>query len=180
MVDDATPGLAVPVPRCMWCSAVLPSANEATCPSCGAALIEDAETQVPGVTAIDAEAIVRAGREQRTKSRSRLMSWISGEYDDAADKPAPPGSLEPPPLEVRREMLRLELAAQVANLQAEAGAMAAEAAVESGEQIEVPDIAAMVGDPAGLTEITDDAPVVPAENDDREPSSRAAEPEAGI
>ena len=35
-------------------------------------------------------------------------------------------------------MLRLELEAQVANLQAEAGAMAAEAAVESGMPIEMP------------------------------------------
>ena len=179
MVDDATPGAAAPAPRCMWCSAVLPSANEATCPSCGAALIEDADTQVPGVTAIDAEAIVRAGREVRTKSRSRLMSWISGEYDDEGDKPAPPGSLAPPPLEVRREMLRLELAAQVANLQAEAGAMAAEAAVESGEPLDVPDIAAIVGDPSEITADLTEDDVTVAESDDRDPSSRAAEPEPG-
>jgi hypothetical protein len=178
MVDDATPGSAAPAPRCMWCSAVLPSANEATCPSCGAALIEDAETQVPGVTAIDAEAIVRAGREVRTKPRSRLMSWISGEYDEG-EKPAPPGSLAPPPIEVRREMLRLELAAQVANLQAEAGAMAAEAAVESGEPLDVPDIAAIVGDPSEITADLTEDDVTVAESDDRDPSSRAAEPEPG-
>jgi len=65
------------------------------------------------------------------------MSWISGEYDEETEKPAPPGSLSPPPPEVRREMLRLELEAQVANLQAEAGAMAAEAAVESGLPIDL-------------------------------------------
>ena len=69
------------------------------------------------------------------------MSWISGEYDEEADKPAPPGSLSPPPPEVRREMLRLELEAQVANLQAEAGAIAAEAAVESGLPIDMADAA---------------------------------------
>ena len=178
MVDDATPGSAAPAPRCMWCSAVLPSANEATCPSCGAALIEDADTQVPGVTAIDAEAIVRAGREVRSKSRSRLMSWISGEYDEG-EKPAPPGSLSPPPLEVRREMLRLELAAQVANLQAEAGAMAAEAAVDSGQPLEMPDIAAIVGDPAAVAATVTEDDVTIAESDDRDPSSRAAGPQTG-
>lgn len=123
----------------MWCSAELPSDSEVTCPSCGATLIGDGDNAVPGVTAIDAEAIVRGARAARTKPRSRLMSWISGEYDDDADKPAPPGSLSPPPPEVRREMLRLELEAQVANLQAEAGAMAAEAAVESGVPIDIVD-----------------------------------------
>jgi hypothetical protein len=136
MVEELTAGDAVPLPRCMWCSAPLPSENETTCPSCGATLIEEGDRQVPGVTAIDAEAIVRGARLTKPKSRSRLMSWISGEYQEE-EKPAPPGSLAPPPLEVRREMLRLELAAEVANLQAEVGAMAAEAAIESGEPIEL-------------------------------------------
>jgi hypothetical protein len=136
MVEELTAGDAVPLPRCMWCSAPLPSENETTCPSCGATLIEEGDRQVPGVTAIDAEAIVRGARLTKPKSRSRLMSWISGEYQEE-EKPAPPGSLAPPPLEVRREMLRLELAAEVANLQAEAGAVAAEAAIESGEPIDL-------------------------------------------
>ena len=136
MLDDATTGASDQLPRCMWCSAELPSDNEVTCPSCGATLIGEGDTAVPGVTAIDAEAIVRGTRGAGVKPRSRLMSWISGEYDEDADKPAPPGSLSPPPPEVRREMLRLELEAQVANLQAEAGAIAAEAAVESGMPIE--------------------------------------------
>jgi hypothetical protein len=150
MVDDVTADAAAPVPRCMWCSAPLSSENEATCPSCGATLIEEADHQVPGVTAIDAEAIVRGARATRPKSRSRIMSWISGEYQED-EKPAPPGSLAPPPIEVRREMLRLELAAQVANLQAEAGAIAAEAALESGEPIDleaVEAVAEVVGEPA--------------------------------
>jgi hypothetical protein len=137
MLDDVTMGASAPLPRCMWCSAELPSDSEVTCPSCGATLIGEGDNPVPGVTAIDAEAIVRGAREARTKPRSRLMSWISGEYDDESDKPAPPGSLSPPPPEVRREMLRLELEAQVANLQAEAGAMAAEAAVESGVPFDI-------------------------------------------
>jgi hypothetical protein len=137
MLDDVTTDASAPLPRCMWCSAELPSDSEVTCPSCGATLIGEGDNPVPGVTAIDAEAIVRGARATRPKSRSRLMSWISGEYDEETENPAPPGSLSPPPPEVRREMLRLELEAQVANLQAEAGAMAAEAAVESGIPIDL-------------------------------------------
>jgi len=137
MLDDVTTDASAPLPRCMWCSAELPSDSEITCPSCGATLIGEGDNPVPGVTAIDAEAIVRGARATRARPRSRLMSWISGEYDEDTEKPAPPGSLSPPPPEVRREMIRLELEAQVANLQAEAGAMAAEAAVESGIPIDI-------------------------------------------
>jgi hypothetical protein len=134
MLDDATTEGATK-PRCMWCSAELPSDHETVCPSCGATLIGDNETQqVPGVTAIDAEALI-SGRTVKPRQRSRLLSWISGEYDGPEEAPSPPGSLAPPPPAVRREMLRLELEAQVANLQAEAGAMAAEEAVEAGTAI---------------------------------------------
>jgi hypothetical protein len=138
MLDDATPGASTPSPRCTWCSAELPSNHETICPSCGATLIGDGETQVPGLTAIDADAILRNARAVKAKPRSRLMSWISGDYDNDAEGLAPPGSLAPPPAAVRREMLRLELAAQVANAQAEVEAMAADAAVEGGAPVEVP------------------------------------------
>lgn len=139
MLEDVTTGASAPLPHCMWCSAELPSDSEVTCQSCGATLIGEGDSQVPGVTAIDAEAIVRGARAARTKPKSRLMSWISGEYDADEDRPAPPGSLSPPPPDVRREMLRLELQAQVANLQAEAGAIASEAAVESRLQLDITD-----------------------------------------
>src|SRR2546426_9514613 len=135
MPDDATTGGSTPEYRCMWCSAVLPTAHETVCPSCGATLVGEAEAAVPGLTAIDADAILRNARGGgRSKARGgRLLSWISGEYeeeDEAAN--ATPGSLAPPPADVRREMLRLELEAQVANAQAEAEALAADAAAEGG------------------------------------------------
>jgi hypothetical protein len=137
MLDDATVGATVPAPRCTWCSAELPSNHETVCPSCGATLLGDGETQVPGLTAIDAEAILRNARAAKAKPRSRLMSWISGDYieDEGAAAPTP-GSLAPPPVEVRREILRLELEAQVANAQAEVEAMAADAAVEEGDALD--------------------------------------------
>ena len=130
---DETAGVSAPAPRCMWCSAELPSANETTCPSCGATLIGDGDAQVPGLTAIDADAILRNARAVQAKPRSRLMSWISGEFDESEGTPAPPGSLSPPSVAERREMLRLELEAQVANAQAEAEAMHADAVVEESD-----------------------------------------------
>ena len=135
---DETPQPNAPQPRCTWCSAVLPSDHETTCPSCGAALVDQGDGSVPGLTAIDADAILRGARgAARSRPRGgRLLSWISGEYaeDDGGAAPTP-GSLAPPPADVRREMLRLELEAQVANAQAEVEAMAADAAVEEGRPI---------------------------------------------
>jgi hypothetical protein len=137
MVDELTTGASAPLPRCVWCSAELPSDSETACPTCGATLIGEGETQVPGVTAVDAQAIVRSSHAAKTKSRSRLMSWLSGEYDEGSDKPVPPGSVSLPTPEVRREMLRLEIEAEVANLNAEVESMASEAAVESLIPIEI-------------------------------------------
>jgi hypothetical protein len=142
----------------MWCSAELPSATEVTCPSCGATLIGEGDNQVPGVTAIDPEAIIRSARAPKPKQRGRWMSWISGEYNEE-EKPAAPGSLAPPPPAVRREMLRLELEAKVTNLQAEAGAMAAEAAVVLGTPINLPEI-----DPSAIADAAfPDLPDAPAD-----------------
>jgi hypothetical protein len=137
MLDNATTGAPTPGPRCNWCSALLPSDQEVTCPSCGATLLGDGDPSVPGLTAIDAEAILRNARAAKTKPRGRLLSWISGDYDDSgASVAASPGSLAPPTGDVRREMLRLEIEAQLTNAQAEVGALAADAAVEEGRSLE--------------------------------------------
>lgn len=120
------------MPRCNWCSAPLPSDHETVCPSCGATLIGDGDPSVPGLTAIDAEAILRSARAAKAKPRSRLLGWISGDVDDEVTTNARPGSLAPPPADVRREILRLELEAQVANAQAEVESMAADHAIEHG------------------------------------------------
>jgi hypothetical protein len=94
------------------------------------------------MTAIDAEAILRSARAAKAKPRSRLLGWISGDYDeDGSGATAAPGSLAPPPADVRREMLRLELEAQVANAQAEVGSMAADDAVEHGRSLAADDAA---------------------------------------
>jgi len=172
MLDDATAESAVPAPRCTWCSSVLPSNHETVCPSCGATLLGDGETQVPGLTAIDAEAILRNARASKSKPRSRILSWISGEYDEDQGPAADHDSLAPPPAAVRREILRLELEAQVANAQAEVEAMAADAAVEEGVAL---DLAAATESAAAETP---DLPVAEAPEEPAAEASSAAEPDA--
>jgi hypothetical protein len=174
MLDDATPTSA-PGPRCMWCSAVLPSDHETTCPSCGATLVGEGEAAVPGLTAIDADAILRNARSaSRPRPRGgRILSWISGEYPgDEGAAASPPGSLAPPPAEVRREMLRLELEAQVANAQAEVEALAADAAIDGGRPLgELPGLTV----PLVAVEATD-APAAPADDVAPAPGDTATPP----
>jgi hypothetical protein len=133
MVDPAgDPSSAPSAPRCPWCSAELPATDVKTCPSCKANLTAETDAQVPGLTALDLERL--AFRRATAPKKSRLMSWISGDsdYENAGDPVAQPGSLEPPPFEVRREMLRIEMAALIADLTAEAGAMASDEAAANG------------------------------------------------
>src|SRR4051812_31419628 len=120
MAEPSGPdSLATPA-RCPWCSAQLASRTAPNCSSCGAVLTGEPDTALPGVTAVDAEAIVRAARVATPARRSRLLSWISGDDAPEDETPAEPGSLAPPPPDVRREMMRLALEAEGANLQAEA------------------------------------------------------------
>jgi hypothetical protein len=130
MVDDMPSPEGSAVHACPWCSASFTGDPE-NCPSCGAALTVDptTDTSLPGLTAIDAAAIVRA-KTPVARPRNRILSWISGEYPDETPTAQEAGALAPPDAEVRREMLRLELEAEVANLQAEADSLLAEATVE--------------------------------------------------
>src|SRR5207245_878953 len=95
--------------RCPWCSAELVSPDDSRCRSCGAILISEGEPQVPGVTSLDPEVMLRSRREPL--KRNRLLSWITGESDEQPAKQIAPDALAPPPPDVRREMLRIELEA---------------------------------------------------------------------
>ncbi len=124
--------------RCPWCSAELPAelpgGDAATCPSCGATLASagGAEPDIRGVTTLDHEAILRA-RSDVTRPRSRLLSFITGETSNPATvDPAAAASLAPPGDDVRREMLRLEIEAQRAELEAESVALRTDVVVERG------------------------------------------------
>jgi hypothetical protein len=103
---------------CPWCSATV-SATAVTCPSCGASLRDEADGEIAGVTQIDPEAVARV---RRIKPR-RLTSWLTGDgsVDDESG-----GTVEPPTEEVRREMLRIELAAIDAEIEAKAQQVAAQ------------------------------------------------------
>ena len=129
-MPDPTTG--APIAHCPWCSAPLTQAGLQNCPACGATLTSSSagDTDVPGVTTLDTEAILRARSGPRRPSR--LVSFITGEVGDEAGVPGSPESLAPPSEAVRREMLRMELAAEVADLEAEAQAMAADEAVDTG------------------------------------------------
>jgi hypothetical protein len=146
---------------CPWCSQEL-SEGATVCPSCGANLVPEADTDVPGVTAVDAASIIRS--KAAPQSRNRLLSWISGEYTPDVPSKAEAEALALPDKAVRDEILRLELEAAVANLQAEADALRAEAVAE-GRTIEA------VDEPAAA----DDGP---AETDATEASGAATETEA--
>jgi hypothetical protein len=103
---------------CPWCSATVP-VEAAVCPSCGAQLRETAEGDVLGVTQIDPSA---ASRVRRVKPR-RLTSWLTGE--DPVEEDEAGGKIEPASPDVKREMLKLELAAIDAELEARAAQAAA-------------------------------------------------------
>lgn len=105
---------------CPWCSAAVPAAT-ATCPSCGASLSEGPTGDIAGLTQIDPAAVSRASRIKP----GRLASWLGAEAPAEAANLG--GRVEPPSREVREEMLRLELAALDAELEAaKAGQAAAE------------------------------------------------------
>jgi len=80
----------------------------------------------------------RAGQAEARQPRSRLLSWLSGEY---VEEPArhEPGVLSPPDADVRREMLRLELEARVASLKAENDALTAAAMTDAPAGPSTPD-----------------------------------------
>jgi hypothetical protein len=103
---------------CPWCSATVPAAA-ATCPSCGASLHEAAEGDILGVTQIDPAAVSRASRIKP----SRIATWLGAEPPPESSDLG--GRIEPPSKEVREEMLRLELAALDAELEAKATQVAA-------------------------------------------------------
>ena len=143
---------------CPWCSATYAGDPE-NCPSCGATLSPDPaiDPSLPGLTAIDAAAIVRS-KTPPSKPRNRLLSWISGEYPEEGVSSADAAALAPPDQAVRREILRLELEAEVANLQAEADAILSEAAIEGRVPVAAQDAPTAEAEP-----VTDVAPVSSAD-----------------
>ena len=188
MADDVTTGGGSAAFHCPWCSAQLPADALDTCPSCGATLTSAPDAALPGVTAIDHEAILRATREPNRPQRSRLLSWLSGDYveDSTPIDGGTHGAIATPDRAVKREILRLEIEAELADRQAEADSIMADAAVEgrpmpgAGEPV----IEDLDADAAVATDEVPEAPVDAAEtldpidNEDGDTISRAADDEA--
>jgi len=101
--------------RCPWCSAALPDDATERCPQCRAHLITEGDTRLPGLTEVEAPLASKARRLESPR-RSKLLSWISGDLDDEPASPlgrtSAAEALAPPPRDVRREMLRLQLEAE--------------------------------------------------------------------
>jgi hypothetical protein len=119
---------------CPWCSATV-AVEAAVCPSCGASLRDAADGDVKGVTQVDPAAVVRT---KRVKSRNIAAFLGIGETQDEDDSG---GKVEPPSDEVRREMIRLELAAIDAELEARAKAIEGQRTL-AAEKADTPDKAA--------------------------------------
>jgi hypothetical protein len=159
---------------CPWCSAAIVPGSP-TCASCGAILESEDDREVPGLTAVDPAAL---RPEIKPAGRNRLLSWISGEYPDDAPSPNEAQALAPPEPDVQREMTRLALEAEVANLQAEADSLLSEAVVE-GRIAELPqDIQPLAtgefdADTLAAATVDEDGSPVPAEHPPASASTEA-------
>jgi hypothetical protein len=105
----------------------------AHCPSCQAAIgsAGAVDPQVPGVTAIDAAALLR-GASAAPRQRGRLLSFLTGDAGEPEVSQAELASLAPPDEAVRREMLRLQIEADHAQAVAETVARKSEVLAERG------------------------------------------------
>ena len=155
---------------CPWCSAAIVPGSP-TCASCGAILESEDDREVPGLTAVDPAAL---RSENKPAGRNRLLSWISGEYPEEAPSPNEAQALAPPDRDVQREMTRLALEAEVANLQAEADSLLSEAVVD-GRVAELPEdiqpLATGEFDAVTLAAATVDADGSPVPANDRRASA---------
>ena len=79
-------------------------------------------------------AIIEGARAPQ-RPRNRWVAWLTGsDIEDATAPVASPEALAPPPPEVRREILRLEMEAELAQLSAEVEALASDEAIAAQDQ----------------------------------------------
>jgi hypothetical protein len=119
------PPSAAPGVHCPWCSAPIASPEDVTCCACGATLQGDAAIEIPGVTAIDGQHASRAATPRKVR-RTFGALFVGGDDEIPPPSQAELPALAMPDAEVRREMLRLQLDAELADLTARAAALAAE------------------------------------------------------
>lgn len=114
MIDEPTSTDATTGPVCPWCSEPLLAADVDHCPRCGATMTAEQEPVIPGVTTIQPEILAKQARAAKPK-RGGLMSLFVGREDEQPNVQQPTEAelpaLAQPSVEVRREMLRIELEA---------------------------------------------------------------------
>ena len=130
MADTDLPGIPLPPPaapgaRCPWCSAPLADPDDVTCGACGATVKGDAALEIPGVTALDAQHASRAVTPRKVR-RTFGALFTGGDDEILPPAEAELPALAPPDVDVRREMLRLQMDAELVKLTARAAALAAE------------------------------------------------------
>jgi len=130
MADNDPPEIPLPQPevpgaRCPWCSAPIASPDDITCGACGATVKGDATLELPGVTAIDGQHASRAAAPRKVR-RTFGALFVGGDDEILPPSEAELPALAPPDAEVRREMLRLQMDAELVKLTARAAALAAE------------------------------------------------------
>ena len=110
-------------------------AGTEVCPSCGATLVTAADGGVPGLTAIDAEAVLRTAHS-RSRAAACSGSCPARPATRSMPRPSPSSAPWPRPMPTSgREMLRLEIEAERQRLEDEGASLASEAAEEEGTPI---------------------------------------------
>jgi hypothetical protein len=81
---DAWLAEAPPAPAgglCPWCSVRLDPPSVATCPSCGAHLRGGEAGEIPGVTVVAPEAVIRRAPVKKPSGSAGVLAWLSGDSD---------------------------------------------------------------------------------------------------
>jgi hypothetical protein len=167
MADDA--GLTA---SCPWCSEPLTAPDAPECPSCGAHLLGE-DVEVPGVTAID-PALARIAAAPMKVKRTFGSLLVGDESEIPPPTEAEMPALARPDADVRREMLRLEMEARLAELQADARMLEADGRpVAVG--IDPGVIAVALGEPAAASSPAEPEEIDPAAGPPSGPPSEGAD-----
>jgi hypothetical protein len=95
---------------CPWCSTKIP-AGAGACPNCGA-LVEGAIVpEIPGVTLVDPKANLGPD-EGRIPDDLDPKAWLQADHDGT---PASDAAFDPPSEQVRLEMRKMQLEAEIVN-----------------------------------------------------------------
>ncbi len=133
---------------CPWCSTEIP-AGAGACPNCGALVEGAAAPEIPILTVVDPAATPRPD-EGRIPDDLEPKAWLQADDDGT---PASGTAFEPPSDEVRLEMRKMELEAEIIN----AGTLVMNPTGDESIEVGAPSSEALVALESGLLD-----PVGPA------------------